>query len=218
VIRVLPSLYSSYNLIELPLGLDEALSVQGGKVPSSQKTSQKAIVAAAAAIVEQDGAEALSIRAVARRLGLAPNALRSYFPDRKTLVAAVAAEGMRGLHLALKRAAKGSAGAEAVSRACQAYLRFARKRPALYAMMMQRYADTPQLLAARTGLGDFSRALFASLQEPGLVTTAGLAWWASLHGMAVLARDGLLDDRDLAADSFSGVWALITAAPRSLPR
>ena len=187
-------------------------------MPHSQKTSPKAIVAAAVEMVEQERPEALSIRAVARRLGLAPDALRNHFLDRKSLEAAVAAEGTRRLRAALKRAANGAADAEAVRGSCRAYLRFARRHSALYAMMMKRYPGTPGLLAVREDLGAAFRALFASLEDPRSMQTAGVAAWALLHGMVVQERDGLLDDADLPADSFSAVCALVGALSRAVTR
>ena len=78
-------------------------------------------------------------------------------------------------------------------------------------MTMKRYPDIPGLLAARADLRDFFRVLFASLEDPRSVQTAGLAAWALLHGMAAQERDGLLDDADLSADSLSAVWALVAA-------
>lgn len=174
------------------------------------------MVAAALEIVDQDGTGALSIRAVARRLGLTPDALGRYFPDRKSLEAAVAAEGTRRLRAALQRATKGTADAEAVCVSCRTYLRFARRRPALYAMTMKKYPGTPGLLAAREGLRDLFRTLFASLGEPKSVQTAGLAAWALLHGAVAQERDGLLDDADLSADSFSALGALVAAFSRAL--
>jgi hypothetical protein len=78
-------------------------------------------------------------------------------------------------------------------------------------MTMKRYPDIPGLLAAREDLRDFFRAVFASLEDPPSVKTAGLAVWALLHGMAAQERDGLLDEADLSADSLSAVWALIAA-------
>jgi len=177
-------------------------------VPNPQKTSRKAIVAAAAEILEREGTEALSMRAVARRLGLAPNALYNYFPDRKELEAALAAEGMRRLSAALKRAAKGEPDAEAVRRSFRAYLRFARRRPALYATMMRRYRDTPGLAAARAGLWDFFRGLFRSLEDPRLAQTAAFAAWALLHGTTAL------DDADLSAAAFAAMGTLLAALSR----
>jgi AcrR family transcriptional regulator len=181
-------------------------------VPNPRKTSRKAIVAAAVEIIERDRTETLSMRAVARRLGLAPNALYNYFPDRKRLEAALAAEGMRRLHAALKRAIKGAAGAEAVRRCCRAYLRFARSRPALYAMTMKRSLDAPGSLVVKADLRDFFRALFASLEDPRLAKAAAFAAWALLHGMIVL------DNENPPADSFSALGAPIAALSRSLTR
>lgn len=186
------------------------------KVPHPQKASQKAIVSAAVEIVERDGTETLSNRAVAKRLGLTPDALYRYFPDRKRLEAAVAAEGTRRLRAALQRAVKGTADAEAVCGSCRAYLRFARRRPALYAMMMKKHADSPGLVAARAGLRDFFRLLFTPLEDPQSVQTAGLAAWALLHGMVSQQREGLLDDADLSADSFSALSALVAAFSRAV--
>jgi TetR/AcrR family tetracycline transcriptional repressor len=47
------------------------------------------VIAAARAVLEQDGAAGLSIRAVARRLGVAPNALYSHVANRDELLDAV---------------------------------------------------------------------------------------------------------------------------------
>jgi AcrR family transcriptional regulator len=185
-------------------------------MPHSQRTSQKAIVAAAVEIVERAGTEALSMRAVARQLGLAADALHRHFQDRKSLEAAVAAEGTRRLRTALQRAARGTADAEAVGASCRAYLRFARRHTALYGMTMKKYADTPGLQAARQGLRDFFRALFASLEDPRSVQTAGVAAWALLHGMVAQQRDELPDDADLSADSCSALWALVAAFARAV--
>jgi AcrR family transcriptional regulator len=146
------------------------------------------------------------MRAVARRFGLAPNALYNYFPHRNGLEAALAAEGMRRLHVALKRATKGAQDAETLRRSRGAYLRFARGRPALYAMTMERHAGTPEPLAARAGLRDFFGTLFRSLEEPRKTQTAACAAWALLHGMAVL------DDADPPAAPFSAMEAALTAA------
>lgn len=174
-------------------------------------------MAAALEIIEQGGKETLSLRAVARRLGLAPNALYNYFPDRRRLEAALAAEGIRRLHAALKRAIQGRPDAQAVQRSCRAYLRFARRRPALYATTMKAHPDTPALLAARTSLRDFFRGLFRGLEDPRTVQTAGFAAWALLHGTAVQERDELLDGTDPQAGSRSAMDALIAALSRPGP-
>jgi len=185
------------------------------KVAHAQNPTQKAILSAALELVEQDGTGSLSIRAVAKRLDLAPAGLNRYFPDRKSLEATVAAEGTRRLCAALQRTTKGSVDAEAVRGACRAYLRFARRHPALYAMTMRKYPDVPALLAAREDLRNLFRMLFAPLGDPQSSRTAGLAVWASLHGMVAQERDGLLDDAEVSADSLSAVWTLVAALLQS---
>lgn len=48
--------------------------------------SRAAVLAAARELLEQDGEDALSVRAVARRLGVAPNAIYSHVDGRAALV------------------------------------------------------------------------------------------------------------------------------------
>jgi len=51
--------------------------------------TQDQVVAAALALVDAGGTDALSMRAAAAELGVAPNALYTYFPTRAALVAAL---------------------------------------------------------------------------------------------------------------------------------
>src|SRR5688500_253650 len=48
-----------------------------------------AVLDAARRLSEREGAAELSLRALARRMGVAPNALYSYFPDKAALLAAL---------------------------------------------------------------------------------------------------------------------------------
>jgi TetR/AcrR family tetracycline transcriptional repressor len=51
--------------------------------------SHEEIVDAALALLDEGGVEAMSIRAIAARVGVAPNAVYTYFPDKAAVVAAV---------------------------------------------------------------------------------------------------------------------------------
>ena len=57
------------------------------------KLSRAAIIQVALKMVEEDTAEPPSLRAIARRLHVATNALYNYFPDRSELNAAIAVAG-----------------------------------------------------------------------------------------------------------------------------
>ncbi|HEY1204485.1 MAG: TetR/AcrR family transcriptional regulator [Bryobacteraceae bacterium] len=184
-------------------------------MPHPSKTSKEAIVAATVEIVGRDGTEGLSMRAVARKLGLAPNALYYYFPNRKMLEAAVAAEGIRRIHAALTKPAAGPQGADAVRRTCHAYLRFARAHPELYALMMKKHPDCPELLAARAGFSDLLVRLFASIGSQQAASKANFASWALLHGLAVLERDALLERSELSADASVAISALLAGLSKA---
>jgi len=173
------------------------------------KTSAEAIVAATVSIIEHYGIEHLSVRAVARDLGLAPNALYYRFPARSTLEAAVAADGMRRLNAVLRKRVSGLEGEDAIRRACRAYLRFGRSHPAVYAMMMKKYPEASGLLAEREDFRDVSVSLFASLVDRRAASKASSAFWALLHGFVELEIAGLLTARELSVDASLAVSALI---------
>jgi len=179
------------------------------------KTSEEAIVAATVEIIEHRGLEHLSVRAVARELGLAPNALYYRFPARRVLEAAVAAEGMRRLNAVLRKTVARLQGEDAVRRACRAYLRFGRSHPAVYAMMMKKYPEAPGLLAEREGFREVSVSLFASLVDRRAASKASSALWALLHGFVELEMEGLLKPRELSVDASLGVSALIAGLSRA---
>ena len=189
--------------------------VRMGSMPRPSKTSREAIIAAAVKIIDQGPAEDLSMRAVARRLGLTPNALYYYFRDRKTLEAAVAAEGIRRIHAVLKKAAAGLRGPGAVRRTCHSYVRFARAHPALYAVTMRKHPDVSELVAARRSFREFSQGLLAGAGNLRGVATANSAPWALLHGLVVLEREGLLEDSELPADASRVISALLAGLSKS---
>ena len=82
-----------------------AVKVYSVHVPYPSKTDRQAILSAALETLARRGIRDLSLRNVAATLGLAPNALYRYFPDRAALEAALADEAARQLELALRKAA-----------------------------------------------------------------------------------------------------------------
>src|SRR3972149_3564682 len=65
---------------------------------------RRALLDAALELVETQGAEALTLRAAARRAGVSPAAPYRHFADKRTLLAAVAEEGFRALTEAMRQA------------------------------------------------------------------------------------------------------------------
>ena len=168
-------------------------------MPFPAKTNQEMILTAATEIVERDGIASLSMREIARRLELAPNALYHHFKDRDELEAEIAAEGFRQLFAATKKAVhpgRGRAeavGANGLIRTSHAYLKFARTRPALYQLMFKKHPPTPGLLAAIAELQEFSRSFYSWMESPEIIAEATFALFAMMHGIATLERDGMLE-------------------------
>src|SRR5215510_3558714 len=86
-----------------------------------------ALLEAAGRIVDKEGAAALSVREAARRARVSHNAPYRHFPDRQSLLAAIAAEGFARLGDALKNSHGKAMG--------EAYVHFALENPAVFRLM-----------------------------------------------------------------------------------
>ena len=151
-----------------------------------------ALVEAAGIILEAQGLEGLSLRAVARRAGVSQTAPYRHFADREALMAAVALDGFRMLLEDLEVAAVpwGHVPREAVVQLGAAYVRFATQNPGRFRLMFgPDFADRgahPEMDAATRALG---ARLGRILDNDAL----GMALWASIHGLATLLVEGMID-------------------------
>ena len=92
---------------------------------------RRALLEAATVIIERDGPNALTLRAVARQAGVSPAAPYHHFKDKSELLFAVSKEGFSRLKLAM-----GSVAAPISTHAMGvAYVEFAKANPALYRVM-----------------------------------------------------------------------------------
>lgn len=163
---------------------------------------REALVSASRSIVVESGAGALSLRAVARRLGVSHAAPGHHFPDKRALLAAVAAQGFHDLEQAMTRAANESEPDPLASQATGvAYVRFAADNPELFRLMVGRElltGDSDELRsAAEAAFQVLVREARATLSARGesseerlkLVTTTA---WSLVHGLSMLWLDGRL--------------------------
>ena len=109
------------------------------------------IVSGALALIERTGsAEAVTLRAVAREVGIAAPSIYAHFPDRGAVLMAVVARVFDELTAAIKHG-RDSAGQDPAGRlvaGCEAYVAFGLEHPARYGVLFSR-----QLPGAR----DYSR-------------------------------------------------------------
>ena len=159
---------------------------------------------AALDLIAGEGPSAVSLRSLARHLGVSHAAPANHFPDKAALFTAIAVEGFTLLSEAMVAAVGQlgpSAGAGQRFRAVGgAYTGFAVAHPAHFAVMWQRdllHPDDPELAAAgdRTfelllgGVRDIQAEGWAAGAEPQAV--AYLAW-SVVHGLAALWLGGPL--------------------------
>jgi AcrR family transcriptional regulator len=152
-------------------------------------------VHAALELLEEGGTAALSLRAVARRAGVAPSAPYRHYADRDALVSAVAAVGYRQLADYLTAAHAEPSSVDDLAAVAVAYVRFAIERPALFRVMFSEPCDRDS--SNRVAATDVISAYLGSIVRrcfPGAdVAALSTALWAVVHGLAFLHLDGKLE-------------------------
>jgi AcrR family transcriptional regulator len=147
---------------------------------------EAALLRAAGNILENDGLDALSLRAVARRAGVSHNAPYRHFTEREALLAALAREGFEQLGAAQRKAAE-TGGLRAMG---EAYVLFALEHPQRFRLMFGgriSIARHKQLREVATqAFAGLSGALAARLPEAQGARDASVAAWALVHGLALL--------------------------------
>ncbi|MEU9860746.1 TetR/AcrR family transcriptional regulator [Streptomyces sp. NPDC047971] len=156
------------------------------------------LIDAGVELVHTQGAQALSLREIARRAGVSHGAPRRYFPTHLDLLSAIAHEGFVELTDRVTAALAAEPGAPEGPRAALAalarvYLDFALDRRGMYELMFRH----DLLESGRLGLRETSLPLFDLVARlvararpaagPGPEpATVAAALWANLHGIAQL--------------------------------
>ena len=160
---------------------------------------RSALVAAAAALLERDGAEALSFRAVARAAGVSQAAPYNHFAGREELLATIAEQGFRALEAAQIAAAdRAGPGASRVISLGMDYIAFAIAHPQLYRLMfgvgVASWCAYPAVAEAKHRAFEPTRAVLAGHLGPDTPAAtreaAAHAGWGLVHGLAMLRLDG----------------------------
>lgn len=159
----------------------------------------RALVEAAVAILEEDGIERLSLRAVARRAGVSQAAPYHHFKDKATLLNEVAAEGFRRM-TALQRARLAAAGGSPAAHLQAfgiAYVLFATRHPGLFRLMFGPELSRVELQDSfRAEAGDSygmlvegCTAVLAESDSDMPPERFALAAWSLVHGLSHLLID-----------------------------
>jgi AcrR family transcriptional regulator len=154
--------------------------------------SPAAVVAAAAGLADAQGLDAVTLAAVAGALGVRTPSLYNHVGGLDDVRRGIALTAVRELGDALRDAAVGRAGDDALTAQARAYRAYAREHPGRYAATQRAPAgDDPTLAAAGARAVD---ALLAVLRGYGLdgddAIHAARAVRSALHGFVALEAGG----------------------------
>jgi AcrR family transcriptional regulator len=160
---------------------------------------RRAILDVAIGILEKEGPEALTLREVARRLGVTSAAPYHHFADKDAILAAVAEEGFMKLVAATEIAHAGATKKPLARLRAQgiAYVTFAVKHPSHYRVMFGRLVDIQKYPSLHAAADRAFMLLLESIMEgqeakvvrPGDPHEHALLAWSTVHGLATLWMD-----------------------------
>ncbi|MFW6691189.1 TetR/AcrR family transcriptional regulator [Streptomyces sp. MAR4 CNX-425] len=162
------------------------------------------LLGAALELLDEQGVDALTLRAIARRCGVSHGAPLKHFPHRAALLSAVATRGFHELTdwvgAALAGLPPDASPARRLRTGTRAYVEYAVARPAMFALMFRRdLLDPDDRDLARASLGGFDSLVrlvearqaegWRAGADPRLLTGA---LWSAMHGTAELWSWGAL--------------------------
>ncbi len=174
------------------------------KKPYHHKGLRETLVARALHDLETEGLEGVSLRKLAETAGVSKTAPYRHFASKRELLVTLAADGFRLLAETLEEATPPDSPIahplEAIRSLYRAYVGFARRRPALYKLMVSRLGFELHSEACKV---NSERALACLIRAVQAAQLAGwhrgddemalvLSLWASVHGWSTLLIDNLM--------------------------
>ncbi len=162
----------------------------------------RALLAEAVRTIDRRGVEALTLRGVGEKLGVSRTALYRHFANKEALLGAVAKDGFRKLRNELLASwDKGGRGRPGFVAMGSAYVRFAVRHPSHYRVMFGGVLksggaalppDDPSIDAFGVLVAALIEMQEKDLVRPDEPQQQALFVWSVVHGVAMLALDGVL--------------------------
>lgn len=158
------------------------------------------LIEAGLAALAQSEADDLSLRQLAKDVGVSANAAYRHFEDKDALLSAMAAEGFRRFARAQQDAvAQVPQPEDRLKASGRAYVAFAQAHPALYRLMFQRLScvvtDPDLAHSALSGMSVLLEATSSMLHAPvddERVRVVAAGCWSLVHGLSALSQGGQL--------------------------
>ena len=154
-----------------------------------ERLREEIVDAATALLAETGEIGALTLRAAARRVGIAATSIYLHFPDLDSLTEAAIERAFDEFDAARDAAALGLTDPRSVLFArARAYCRFALDNPGLYRVMfdVERPASERGQASFQTLVHTIQRCQSAGLTQEADTTGVAALLWAGLHGLASL--------------------------------
>ncbi|PRY28281.1 TetR/AcrR family transcriptional regulator [Pseudosporangium ferrugineum] len=172
----------------------------------SAAATRRALLAAAADLLDSGGLDAVTLRAVGARAGVTRGAPYRHFPDKESLLIAVGTQAweMLGQRMQALRADSGLSPAEKVRGGLSTLIDIGRRQPHLYKLMFSNPPGDPTALAraAQRSQTEFLAVVADLVGEQEARRYAALLI-SSANGIAGMEASGLLADPK---------WGGVTAA------
>ena len=171
------------------------------KKPYHRENLRQELLDAGRAYVEKHGHNGLSIRTLAQVVGVSPGAPYHHFPERRSLLLAIAVEGFTELLadmnavLHLRRAT-----AEKLLELGRSFVRFSSNNPHLVDLMYESELTAPKIdpalkkmqIAAHDALNEVLAGA-AGINSKKEIEFRGLAFWSAVYGYASMKKKGLVE-------------------------
>ncbi|GIG40930.1 TetR/AcrR family transcriptional regulator [Cellulomonas phragmiteti] len=176
-------------------------------------TTRTALLAAASDLLDTGGPDAVTLRAVAARVGVSRGAPYGHFENKEALLARLAIDAWTSLAQEVERlrAAPGPTPAARLEGAVSTLVGVARRRPHLYALMFSTPADEPQAAQAAGRLQRAFLDIVADVVGPSQALSYAALLMSSAHGIAGLEVSGHLSKEKWTVDGDELVRLLIAA-------
>jgi AcrR family transcriptional regulator len=179
----------------------------------SASATRKALVRAAAELLDEGGPDAVTLRAVGARAGVSRGAPYGHFEDKAHLLTQLAVDAWNSLadevgHL---RAEPDAGPAETLEQALLALIGLGRRQPHRYALMFSTPADTPDAAAAASRVEHQYLDAVADLVGEADARRYGALLMSSAHGIAGLELTGHLAEEKWGVDAEQLVRTLVGA-------
>lgn len=171
----------------------------------------------ALAVLRLEGDSAISLRGIAKQIGVSAPALYRHYADRESLLAELAISGFAALRQQLLSVEQHAPRAALIGIGL-AYVAFAQSEPNLYRLMfggrVLPKGAHPRLDQAGLGAFNVLQDTIARGQRAGYLKPAPLALmtataWSLVHGLSQLTIDGHLPNADAEPQLAEGITSLL---------